>query len=121
MPIKSIPIELGGQTRQLRFTFNALCLLEDVLGLPISDIGQALSGSVRLTTIRSLLYAGLTDEDPTLSQKKVGELLSDQLPKIEDLADKIRQAFEGAFAQPEGEAEKKAKGTIPNPGTGESI
>jgi hypothetical protein len=105
MPINSVPIELGGKTRNLRFSFNALCLLEDTLGLPIAEIGEALSGSVKLGTVRALLYAGLSDEDETLTLKQVGRLIDSS--RLGELAEAIRKAFEGAFAPEPGE-EKKA-------------
>lgn len=104
MPVNSVPIELGGATRHLRYSFNALCLLEDTLGLPIADIGAALAGSVKLGTVRALIYAGLSDEDKALTLGKVGELL-DGVP-LEALAEAIRKAFEGAFAQEPGEPKK---------------
>jgi len=104
MPVNSVPITLD-KPRELRFSFNALCLLEDTLGLPIADIGAALSGSVKLGTVRALLYAGLSDEDPTLTLKQVGKLVDSR--RLGEVAEAIRKAFEGAFA-PEPGDEKKA-------------
>jgi hypothetical protein len=104
MPAISVPIELGGATRHLRYSFNALCLLEDTLGLPIADIGAALAGSVKLGTVRALLYAGLSDEDDALTLKDVGDLLESN--RLGEYAEAIRKAFEGAFASESGDEKK---------------
>lgn len=108
MPIISVPIVLD-KPREIRYPFNSLCFLEDTLGLPIADIGEALGGAVKLGTIRALLFAGLIDEDPTLTLKKVGDLIHPLMKqgRLIELAEAIRKAFEGAFAPEPGE-EKKA-------------
>ena len=91
----SVPVELGGKTRHLRFSFNALVALEDELGIPISEIGDVLSGSVKLRDLRSLIWAGLLHEDKTLSTEDVGEWLDFSI--LEVVAGKLRDAFEAAF------------------------
>jgi len=117
MPTNSIPIALDKE-RHIRFSFNALCLLEDTLGLPISDIGEALGGAVKLSTIRALLYAGLSDEDPAMTLRQAGALI--ETGRLTEIADAIRRAFEAAFAREDDEP-KKAAGAKPKPGTGKSI
>ena len=96
---KSVPIELGGKTRNLRFTFNALVALEDDLGISISDIGELLSGSVRLKSLRSLIWAGLLHEDKELTPDGIGEWLDFSMLAM--VAEKLRDAFEAAFAEKE--------------------
>lgn len=103
MSTQSIPIELGGKTRHIRFTFNALVALEEELGIPISEIGEIMSGSVSLTNLRRLVWAGLIHEDKDLTQEQVGEFLG--LVDIGDLAEKLAKAFEAAF--PSGEDNEK--------------
>jgi hypothetical protein len=105
MPTQSIPIELGGKTRHIRFTFNALVALEEELGIPISEIGNILSGSVSLTNLRRLVWAGLIHEDEELTQKQVGDMLSPDI--IFMIAEKLAKAFEAAFPSEE-ENPKKA-------------
>lgn len=108
MPIQSIPIELGGKTRNLRLDFNALVLLEDELGIPIADIGKLMSGAVHLKTLRAIMWAALVHEDKTLTVKGVGAMI-DPGADMARVADAIRRAFEAAFATAE-KNEKKATG-----------
>jgi hypothetical protein len=98
--------------------------LEDVLGVPISDVGQILmSGKIRLSMVRALLYAGLADEDPKLSEKRVGEFLNERLANLEEISTVIGQAFNAAFAQEDDGGPKKTEGTNPpeNLGAGPAI
>ena len=116
-PIKSVPIMLDRQ-RHILFSYNALCLLEDTLDLPIADIGNILAGSVKFGSLRAILYAGLSDDDPRLNVQEVGAILEDlnvlSMPKkLEEITAAVAKAFELAFPAP-----KKATGTEPEPGTG---
>ena len=95
MPKQSIPIELGGKTRHLRYTFNALVALEDKLGVPISKIGDMLTGSVSVKNLRTLIWAGLIHEDGGLTPKKVGEWLDFSM--LSDIIGKFTEAFEASF------------------------
>lgn len=95
MPKHSVPIELGGKVRHLRYTFNALVALEDELGIPISDIGQILIDKVKLRPIRSMVWAGLIDEDESLTIAEVGGWLD--LGKLGEIASKVGEAFMLAF------------------------
>lgn len=53
----------GGQAHCLAFTINALCVLEEVTGQSIQEVGAQLqSGNVSLALLRTLFWAGLTDE-----------------------------------------------------------
>ena len=116
MPIKSIPIQLDKQ-RHLRFDFNALCALEDELGLSIAKLGNILAGSVGLKDLRAIVWAGLIHEDESLSVKDVGNFL--ELGEMAEIADKIRQAFEIAFPAEE-EGKKKEAGSNQKSGTGKN-
>lgn len=106
MPKPSIPIELGGKSRRLRYTFNALCAVEDALGAPITEIlDKQVSGSVSVRDLRGLIWAGLLDEDESIGIKEVGEWL-DEEGSLQDVADKFRMAFEAAFPD-KGKSEEK--------------
>lgn len=97
MPKQSIPIELGGVTKHLRYDFNALVAMEEELGIPISDIGNMMAGSVKLKDLRSFIWAGLIHEDKSLVPSDVGEWL--EFSKLNYIADKVRIAFEAAFPE----------------------
>lgn len=112
MPKQSIPIELGGKTRHLRFTFNSLVAIEEALGRPISEIGNIMSGSVSVKDIRALIWAGLIHEDKELTQEQVGEWLD--MSAMVTISGKLAEAFEAAFPDekdaknPEGPKAKSA-------------
>lgn len=95
VPVKSVPVQLD-RMRALRFDFNALCLLEDSLGVTIFDIGKKLSGKVRLKDLRTIIHAGLIHEDAQLTPEDVGRMLS--LTDMGDVARAVREAFEAAFS-----------------------
>ena len=95
MPKQSIPIELGGKTKHLRYTFNALVALEEKLGCSLSDIGTLLTGSVSVTKLRTLIWAGLIHDDKELTEEQVGEWLD--LTSISEIAEKFAEALEAAF------------------------
>lgn len=101
MPIKSVPVTLAdGKLRHLRYDFNALCDLEDNLGIPISELGKKLTGkTVALKTIRAIVHAGLVHEDEDLTVREVGELIGNMLQgdKLAELAKLLTEAMEGAF------------------------
>lgn len=97
MPVKSVPVELGGKTRNLKFGYNALCALEGALGIPISDIGKKLVGSVDLRTVRGLVWAGLIHESPEMTLDEVGNMLNDDLARLGEVSTKVGDAFAAAF------------------------
>ena len=110
MPTKSIPIVLGdGKQRQLRLGFNALCRIEQALRISGSDIAKALAGSVSLSVIRTILWAGLSHEDTSLTEEAVGELID--LAQLTYIGQKIAEAVEAAF--PAEAASKKEDGPTP--------
>lgn len=110
MPIKSIQIDLGGRSRSLRYDFNALCALESEMAISLADLGTILTGSVKLTDLRAIVWAGLKHEDKALTPEATGELLD--ISKIAEVADKVREAFEASFPA-EDETAKNAKGSAP--------
>lgn len=108
---KMIPVQLGGKTRNLKYGFNALIDLQDVLGINIQDLMKVMTKGASLRDLRSVLWVGLKHEDPTLTPEAVGDMISGP----EDLAalgTAIRSAIEAAFPP----VEKKAKPTAKVPG-----
>jgi len=92
MPKQYASIKLGGRVRHLRYDFNALVALEEVLGSPMSEVGNLVSGSVRLKDLRAIIWAGLLHEDRDITEEDVGNWID--LNKLGDIADKVREAFE---------------------------
>ena len=73
----STPFPFFDRARKLRFDVNALCDLEATLG---QSVGAAFTdGKAGISTLRALLWAGLKWEEPSLTEKKVGEFLQTYL------------------------------------------
>ena len=74
MGLNTLEITLD-KPRQLRFTFNALCVLEDTLGRPLGDVLGALR-RLNARDFRAVLWAGLRHEDPALTPEGAGDLVT---------------------------------------------
>lgn len=72
-----VAFEAGGKKRTLRFDTNAICILEEDLGLSIAEIAAQLK-SGRVSAIRAALRAGLNGGgDLTATLRKAGELIDE--------------------------------------------
>jgi hypothetical protein len=103
---KSVPIQLGGKTRTLKYGFNALVDLEDTLGIPIQDLMKVFSRGAKLRDLRAILWVGLRQEEPGLTQDDVGNMI-ESAEDFKAIGEAIRAAMEAAFPP----AEKAAKPT----------
>jgi len=91
MPKQSIPIELGGKTRRLRYDFNAFELIQErlevapldlsaVLGISFADAKKTkseteladLAKSIDFKRLKFVIWIGLLHEDDSLAEKEVG-------------------------------------------------
>ena len=85
---KAVPVTLGGLTRHLVYDFNALCRLRDD-GVDAFKLGEGQMDDPRI--IRSLIWAGLLEENPDLTPQDVGKWIDmSNLPVV-------AQAFIDAF------------------------
>ncbi len=101
--MKGITFKAGREKYTLRFSFNALCLLEDETGKGMSELFE---GDMKLGTVRTTVWAGLQDEHPDLEPKDVGDLI-DKVG-IDVVKDKLAEALQAAFPDAEG-----AEGNVP--------
>lgn len=95
-----VEIVLGdGQTYIITFSTNALCALENELGVEVAEIGKIMQQDVRLNTVRSILFAALQDHHghELRSSADVGRLMNVQ--HLPDYGAKIGEAFTLAFPQ----------------------
>lgn len=92
--LKLIPIEFGGQTRNIQYGVNALCELEGVLGKSFFQIIDAVAGSVSVSDLRGLIWAGLLHETPNLTLGQVGEWMQAEPEGFTGLGKKIKAAIE---------------------------
>jgi hypothetical protein len=106
-PDGTVTFEAQGKSRTLRFTTNALCLLEDKTEKTTLDIATELQFNPRMTTIRAMFWAGCGDHGLTLAQ--IGEMIDD-MGKAEAI-EVAREAFTAAF--PDKDGSEKAEGDPP--------
>jgi hypothetical protein len=88
MAKRTVTVKLDKQ-RKLKYTFNALCELEDALGRPLLEIRN----NFRVKDLRALVWAGLLHENPDLTLEEAGRLL-DEAPSLEDVGDAVMMAVE---------------------------
>ena len=110
-------VYLGGRNRVIRYDFNALCDLEEALGVTgLVDL-QRRFNDLGMRAIRAFAWAGvLHEEDATIEQ--VGAWIG-QLPKggFERLGEAIAEAFQAAFPEFD-DADASDGEADPTPGTG---
>lgn len=72
----TVIFDAGGQTYTLVFSTNALCILETNLG---DSIWSAFDdpGKMRISTMRTVFWAGLQEHHPQLDKAGVGRLMDE--------------------------------------------
>lgn len=92
-----------GEEYTLEFTLNALIEIEDLFG-SISEVYKIFE-EFNLKKLRGLLYAGLVEHQPEMTERKVGSLLD--MKQLAETVEILSTAFSKAFPDVEGEVEKK--------------
>lgn len=88
----STPIKLD-RDRNMIITLNALCLIEEKTGRSVMN--QASWASLSLRDLRTMLWASLREEDPTLTERQVGEWLD--LGNMPEVVGLVSQAWNKAM------------------------
>lgn len=111
-----VTLRAGERSYTLRFSIDALCVLEDACGgKGIVALSAELSdpSTLRLGLLRKVLWAGLRDHHPEIDEKAAGEII----PEAGGLAvvmAAVNTAFELAFppadAKPNGDARPPVPG-----------
>lgn len=108
--MKSVPIELGGKMRNIRYNTNAICDIETTAGQPIMSVYR--SG---LVGVRMMLWGGMKWEEKGLTPNLVGLWLDDYYDeggKFEELNKIILEALQNSGfykSLTEDEAEQEEK------------
>ena len=111
---KTVPITLqDGKERHLRFTLNALALLEEKYG-SVEKAFEEVQKSNSVIGLRYLLWAGLSWEDAELTEHDVGNLID--IGYMSDMMEKLGIALDDSLpvddqAQKLLAAQKEAGGT----------
>ena len=89
-------VDLAGHT--LVINTNALCELEDALGMGVARIAELLrdTESLRLSTIRKIIWVGLRQRHPGMTEEGAGEVI-DAAGGPSAAGQVIGEAFRAAF------------------------
>jgi hypothetical protein len=102
MSLPRVKVQLRlDRDRTLVLSFNALCLAEEVTGINFL-MGEVTFSSLRV--MRALVWAGLLDEDPTLTLAAVGDMIE------EAGADKVANAIISAYHKAMPDADEEGDG-----------
>ena len=101
---KTVSIELD-KARNLRYGINALIKVEELTGKALTKLDLE---SLSMKDLRAILFAGLCHEDKTLTPERVGEIIDDY-SSINEIAEKLGEAFTVAFGGNEKNAESQPK------------
>lgn len=81
--------------RTIRYGINALAKVEDLIGKPITALDL---NKVGIKDLLVIIFAGLYQDDKTLTIEKVGDLV-DEFSDINEIAEKVGEAFTLAFGK----------------------
>jgi hypothetical protein len=95
----TVPIELD-KPRSLKYDLNAFSELEEKFGSMDTAFQAMQKGSMKAA--RTLLWAGLLHEDETLTEKRVGGMVT--LSNMSEIMDKITNALTEAMPDASEEA-----------------
>lgn len=106
----SVAFQVGERAYTMSFSVNALCELEELLGMPVAQIaaGMEKAENVRMSTVRALVWAGLRDHHGDLQLKDAGEIATEA--GIPACMEAVGKAFALAFPEAKADANpRKAK------------
>lgn len=94
-------IELkDGNTYKIEFSLNAIVELEELFG--DLDKVQKIFNKFKTKQLRGLLYCGLIEHHPDMTERKAGSLLD--FNNMAEVVEKLVEAFTKAFPEDEGNA-----------------
>ena len=98
-----VKVEIAGKERLIRLGTNACVAFEEVTHKSLFDV---LSGDVKITDVRALLWAGLLHESKKLSLEQVGDMIDETEGGVMSILDALTKAATEAMPEIEqGEAE----------------
>lgn len=96
-----VALTVGDLEYKLSFSINAICELEDALDMPVAKVAEALndSASIRMSMIRTVVWAALRDHHEAVTVKEAGQIATDAGVPV--VMEAIGKAFTLAFPEPE--------------------
>lgn len=92
-----IEVELAGQTRLLKFDYNAICDIEEKYGKGVAALFS--ESAAGLSTIRVLYWGALKWKDKGVTLERVGQMLAAELDAgrtVEDLTRDIMRCLKAS-------------------------
>ncbi|MFC0559685.1 hypothetical protein [Halalkalibacter alkalisediminis] len=91
-------IQTNNDTYLLRFSINAHCEAEQLLGFPITQLSEDTAG---MTTFRTLLFVGLKFGGNPVPMDKAGDIMEEVIQDqgMDYFSDKISEAINKGLAQ----------------------
>jgi hypothetical protein len=107
----------------LKYSFNAICQLEEDTGLDLAsyinaNFGPAAGEKPKFTPLRKLYHAGLIDGEPNLTLTEAGIRLQNEINQgksLEDIIGNVYKAVEKAMPEVKTVSEKEDKAETENP------
>jgi hypothetical protein len=114
-----VGFEIDGTPYTLRFSANALCELEDELGLGVNAIAGQLADpkDLRLKTVRAVFWAGLRDHHSEITLIQAGEIVTAMSLPV--ALETIANAFSAAF--PSRETKTDPQKPVPSAGPAKTV
>jgi len=102
-----IELKAGDNTFILRYSIDAICSLEDEMdkGFPAIAAEMGDPKTMRVSSVRKVLLAGLREHHPDMTLKHAGELMLAAGGAVVVLG-KVAEAFAAAFPDAEAEGKK---------------
>ena len=101
-----VRFEADGAAWTLVFSVNALCAIEGALDVPITEVGAMMGGGagedgkpagMRISLLRTMVWAGLLDHHPEITERRAGELIHDL--GMAEAGQLVGKAFVAAFPE----------------------
>lgn len=94
----------GGKRYTLRYSIDALCALEERFDKNIANLALEISDfdKIRLATVRAVLWAGLTEHQPDMSEQDCNAIFEDL--GLMPVAELVLRGVEASFPKRGGEA-----------------
>jgi len=86
-------VKLGDAQYKIEFDFNSMCIIEDYLGMTITEIMYN-EQKIGFAAMRAFLAGGLAKHNPEIGLKETGELMQSYIKKGGNLENLLKRIFE---------------------------
>lgn len=98
--IRSVPLQAGGKTYNIRFSFNAIVSLEEKLGKGVDAITRDLTEDLSFKLLRTVMWAGLVDNHEGITEHVTGQIIDEA--GIQNATEAMIKAINGMMPEASG-------------------